>query len=529
MSPSYFCPMRILPLLILLIFSLSSRAQRMSTTVFGGPDNPNETTVAINPSEPRMRVAAANIDHFYYSAALGLWHQTTATSPLGVYGDPVLHYIGDQLYYAHLSKTDGKEWGDWFDRIVVQRIIEVKPWQEESFSVGFNEGKMQDKPWLSNDWTNGSYSGNLYVGWTEFDKYGSKNPLHRSRIRFAYLSPGAEQFSEAITISDTTGDCADSDNTLEGVSTAVGKNGRVYAVWAGHNSIYFDKSSDGGQSWSKDKIIASQIKGWDMEMPHIMRANGMPFLAVDTVTDGLFLCWADERNGKSEVWLKYSRNKGETWSKPINISRDSSRHAYFPNMVFDPVHGGVQIIFFDQSSSSTELYYQVRVVGYNPDLSNPYFMDEWLAEDLIALPGQRFFYGDYIDLDVQSDLRIYSYPQYENLKSSVALVEIKGDRPIKSEPKPQARINVTADLDSIYLSILNAENHKIKCKIILSQKGVKQKLKIKKKFMELGEKEAVLGSLGLYPDNPLFLKIKYKMVHPESKEVFKAVLTKLYP
>lgn len=501
----------------------------MSTTVFGGPDDPNETTIAINPVEPRMRVAAANIDYFYYSAAVGLWHQTKASSPLGVHGDPVLHYVGNKLYYAHLSQTEGKEWGAWFDRIVVQRIDEVKPWQEQSYSVGYNQDKMQDKPWLSSDWTHGEFGGSLYVAWTEFDKYASKNPEHFSRIRLSFLREGAEDFSEPISISDTEGDCQDGDNTLEGVSTAIGKNGHVYAVWAGHENIYFDKSTDGGQSWSEDRIIAKQTKGWDMDMPHIYRANGMPFLAVDTNNNRLFMCWADQRYDKSEVWLKYSDDQGDHWSSPINISNDSLHHAYLPNMVFDPINGGVQIMFYDQSVSSTELYYQLRVVGYNPSLENPRYMDEFLSDQAIALPGERFFYGDYIDLDVQANLRVYSFPKYHDLASSVVLVEIKGDRPQNASPEPTAMMQFTADNDSLYISALDAKDHKIKVIIKIEQGGQKAKLKIKRKYYELGAEEAILGSLPLDSQESLSVKIKYKISEPKSKQSRKAVLSRDYP
>ena len=102
----------------------------------------------------------------------------------------------------------------WFDRIVVQKIMDPHNWKEKSYSVGYNGNKMQDKPWLSSDNHSAEYNGNLYVTWTEFDKYGSDNQADRSRIRFSKYDPKSDSFSSAVTISDTTGDCLDSDNTL---------------------------------------------------------------------------------------------------------------------------------------------------------------------------------------------------------------------------------------------------------------------------------------------------------------------------
>ena len=164
---------------------------------------------------------------------------------------------------------------------------------------------MQDKPWLSSDKHSRKYKGNVYVTWTEFDKYNSKDSTDFSRIRFSKYMPKNDSFSKAITISDTVGDCQDGDNTLEGATTAVGSNGEIYAVWAGHDKIWFDKSTDGGETWGKDQEIASQIEGWDMEMPNIFRANGMPFVVCDTTREIIYITWADEENENADVWLIY--------------------------------------------------------------------------------------------------------------------------------------------------------------------------------------------------------------------------------
>ena len=93
--------------------------------------NPNEPSVAIHASGKGM-VAASNINNFYYQTGKE-WVKTLSSSPLGVYGDPVLCYADTSLYFTHLSKTPGKAYGDWFDLIVVQKIESIEPWVKTSY------------------------------------------------------------------------------------------------------------------------------------------------------------------------------------------------------------------------------------------------------------------------------------------------------------------------------------------------------------------------------------------------------------
>jgi hypothetical protein len=84
-----------------------------------------------------------------------------------------------------------------------------------------------------------------------------------------------------IRISDSGGDCVDSDNTVEGAVPSVGPNGEVYIVWAGPLGLVFDKSTDGGLTFGKDKVIGNMPGGWDFAIDGLDRANGMPVTGVD--------------------------------------------------------------------------------------------------------------------------------------------------------------------------------------------------------------------------------------------------------
>lgn len=507
---------------VLLLLWLGSNAQKITTVNFSGPYSLNETSVAINPVKPGEIVMSCNVDRFFFTQDTGkTWDIVLPFSEYGIYGDPVLHYANNQLFYAHLSKTKGKKWGDWFDRIVVDKITELVPYTPKSFSVGYNAGKMQDKPWMSSDEINEETRGRLYLTWTEFDKYNSKNPNDRSRIRFSYYDPHTNVFTDAITISDTTGDCLDGDNTLEGAVTAVGKNGVVFAAWAGYDKIYFDKSIDGGINWGQDKEIAQQSGGWDMNIPHIMRTNGMPFMNYDHINDVIYVCWSDSRNGTSDVWLKYSKDQGDSWSEPICMSPNTlESHQFSPNMSFDPKTAKVNLSYMDQAGSSTGQFFHISHVAFNSSMSENQVVRSNISGLPFSLAGERFFFGDYIDIDVVEGLHVFSYTAYRGHNSSAAITIIPNieDYPEQNE---LGLPNVLMDKDSLFLNINGSSPIKLKYKIKLKQGSKLRKIKGKMMVQSSQYTEHVLGSFELESDRSITVQYRYKLKDINTNKITK--------
>lgn len=410
---------------ILTMFSVSMAfAQLEIITIDSKTKNPNEPAIALHPKRGAI-VGASNVDNIYHTKDKGLnWSHSNATSALGVYGDPVLNYADTTLFFTHLSKTKGKKYGDWFDRIVVQKVESVSPWVEQSYSVGYNQDKMQDKPWMSSD-HHSKYEGNVYVTWTQFDKYDSHDSSDRSRIQFSYYNAEIDSFSNEITISDTTGDCIDGDNTLEGATTAVGSNGEIIAVWAGFEKLFIDKSYNGGLTWGRDIVLARQPEGWDMKMPNIFRANGMPFIASNPSKNHFVVCWADELNGNADIWLKHSIDGGNTWSKRLRVNQDTTQsHQYFPNIVFHQPTESYFIAYWDQRHSSKNLFNDIYLAQFKIGEGIKEFR---LTKKSSPLPGPTFFYGDYIDIDANDSNIAVIYPTFSAItkKSSIELAHGK--------------------------------------------------------------------------------------------------------
>ena len=317
---------------------------------------PCEPSIFISPSNPNNIVAGVVLDKTFHSFDGGkTWTMKVVESSFGVFGDPVI--VADQLghfYYAHLADPSGggRNQEEWLDRIVIQKSKDGGiTWNDGSFA-GHRPPADQDKHWLAID----PNSNDIYMTWTEFDKYGSSSDQHKSRILFAKSSDGSGSWTPAISINQFDGNCIDSDLTPEGAVPAVGAQGEVYVAWAYNERIYFDRSLDQGQSWlAEDIVVAEQKGGWDITIPGLGRANGMPVTATDLSSGpfrgNIYINYCDQSKGAddTDVKLVKSTDGGNTWSDPIRVNDDPpGRHQFFTWMACDPETGAIYIVFYDR-------------------------------------------------------------------------------------------------------------------------------------------------------------------------------------
>lgn len=314
----------------------------------------SEPSISINPKNPANQVAASILNLVFYSNDSGkTWQEDKLISPYGVWGDPVL--LSDTAghhYYFHLSDPTGENWAseEILDRIVVQKSENGgKSWSEGTY-MGLNHPKDQDKHWAALDPRNNA----IYVSWTQFDDYGSEDSSAKSNILFSRSEDGGKTWSEALQINQLSGDCLDGDSTTEGAVPTVGPDGTIYVSWAYANKLYFDRSVDGGKTWlENDLVIAEQAGGWDIEVPGLSRANGMPVTVCDRSNSEyagrIYVNWVDDRNGNYDVWLISSDDKGDTWSEALRINNDSdTADQFFSWLTVDQVNGNLYCVFYDR-------------------------------------------------------------------------------------------------------------------------------------------------------------------------------------
>ncbi len=364
---------------------------------------PEEPSIIINPDNTDHMLAGANIYYGYRSTDGGYtWSKEVLTSTYGVWGDPCLIVdTAGSYYFFHLSNPTN---GSWIDRIVCQKIESISGTWNNGTYMGLNGTKAQDKEWAIVDRTNN----NIYVTWTQFDDYASTDPNDKSNIHFSKSLDGAQTWSDAKRINEISGDCIDSDNTVEGAVPAVGPNGEIYVSWAGPAGLVFDRSLDQGETWLDEDIFVDNFPGgWDLDVPGISRCNGFPVTKCD-LSGGehhgtIYINWSDQRNGPddTDVWLAKSIDGGDTWTEPIRVNDDPpGKHQFFTWMDVDQVTGYLWFVFYDRrnyNDENTDVYMALSTNGGET-------FDNFRVSESPFLPYASIFFGDYTNISAYDNV-----------------------------------------------------------------------------------------------------------------------------
>jgi len=370
--------------------------------------NPNpfsalsEPSICINKTDTTNFIAGSIYDNVHVSNNNGkTWQNSHLQSRYGVFGDPCLasDRFGN-IYYLHLANPDDdRNSPEFLSSIVLQKSTDKGKTWTNGVAIGYNNKHDQDKHWIGIQ----PETGELAVTWTEFDKYDSKNPNDHSRILFSKSTDFGKTWTKPVKINQFDGDCLDSDNTVEGAVPVFDDKGNIYVTWAYHNKIYFDKSTDGGQTWlNQDIVVADQPQGWDYDIPGVFRANGMPVLCIDNSQGPyhgtLYVNWSDQRNGtnNTDIFIAKSIDGGKTWSKPKRVNTDLTKtHQYLTWMAIDPTTGYIYIVYYDRShytDNQTDVTLSYSIDGGKTFRSI-------MISDKPFTPEKQVFIGDYNNID----------------------------------------------------------------------------------------------------------------------------------
>ena len=416
-----------------------------------GPEarQPAEVSVAINPTDPSHLVAVSHqsnrpghapSNYAYVSEDGGrTWKSVASRNPDNRnQGDDAVIFDADGVcrhtYIAFegirvprprraatgiflASSRDGVAWDAPVP--VVDHVNSVEPFE--------------DKPWPAADISAESpHRGNLYVAWTRFDVYGSKDPEHKSHILFARSRDGGKSFQLPVRISDKHGSAIDDSTTVEGAVPAVGPKGEVYVAWAGPEGIVLDTSADGGATFGKDKVIAQLTPGWDFPAEGLPRHNGLPITAAD-VSRGkdrgsVYVCWTDKRHGDADVFVMASRDGGATWGEPVRVNDDARgnrKDQLFSWMAVDPRDGSVNVVFYDRrdlEGVKTGLTLARSVDGGRT------FVNHRVAQEPFDGEAGNVFFGDYIGVAAHGGQVVAAYMHFvgrRKLALSAAIFRFK--------------------------------------------------------------------------------------------------------
>jgi len=377
-----------------------------------------EPSIFINPNNTNEVIAGSVMNDYYYSKDGGLtWKSKSIKSKTsGVNGDPCMLIDNEgNYYYFHLSNINGQSL---IGGMVCERSNTIKGCFRKEGHTQIN-GKFHDKEWVALNPKNN----HIYMTWTQFDAYDSKDTTMRSNIVFSKSVDNGMTWSIPVDISFYSGDCQDNDLTAEGATPSVGMNGEIYVVWSRDSKLYFNYSLDEGLTWLEQEIeISNQEMGWVLDIPGIYRCNGLPVTAYDNSTSEykgtLYANWGDQRNGidDTDIWLKKSIDGGITWSKDIKVNGDNSKHHQFLSwLTVDQVTGYVYVLYYDRRNSEsieTDVYLSVSKDGGET------FKDYKISESSF-IPNKEVFFGDYTNISVHNGVIRPIWTRLDNTKISL--------------------------------------------------------------------------------------------------------------
>lgn len=390
--------------------------------VQGSPQNTNELSIAINPTNQLNIVVGAN-DYstpnndawcgYYTSMDGGLtweigllpgYNGDSRVSPLTGYsgtGDPVLGFDSSgNLYYAGIAFTrtfvgrsaifvakstdGGLSWSSTAIRIVAQ---------------GDGISTFHDKEWLCVD----RDTGYVYVAWASF------HLLTGATILFSRSTDGGNVWSPVWEIvSDLPGGQLDNQGTF----LATDSEGTIHLVWIdfSQNQIQYVFSTDEGLSFSSPVSIANIVP-----IPYTLNNNSyrtptLPQLAIDRgegkYKDSIYVTWNDGSGLDADILMIHSRDRGASWSEPVRVNQDeigNLKDQFFHGLSVAP-GGEVLLNFYDRrddvNNTMLTMYYGISRDGgqsfKDHRLSDASFTGEagggsWLGQQT----GGDAFIGDY--------------------------------------------------------------------------------------------------------------------------------------
>jgi hypothetical protein len=333
----------------------------------------NETTIAVNPSNPRNLVAGTNDYRVFntrenrndgsgwaYTTFNGgrtwlnvqlphLTFQTGATgllSDMDSAGDPAVAFGPDNtVYYANLvfsrlnngsgivvskSTDGGATWGE-------PSIVHTDGVDASGNSLPTVYGN--DKEWITVD----QQTGTVYVTWTLFGPTGSP-------IQVSSSTDGGATWSAPVVVNPASAFTPGGITPYsQGSNPQVNRHGDLFIAYESavcqsllcdqltdHDAVIIATSHDGGGTFTNQEVAfdfdfpLNPDVGRDTLTGENFRINSFPQLTIDRATDALYATWSDDRDGlydfttgqsiktNGDVFIVASRD-GKHWSQTYGV------------------------------------------------------------------------------------------------------------------------------------------------------------------------------------------------------------------
>ncbi len=398
------------------------------------PGPQSETSIAINPENPKEIVAGSNeifrlpMRGYFSSNGGRTWTGVDlplppATQSQGIdFGsDPGVAWdtLGN-VYYSYIVVFFSKGFGGVVgtEMAVARSSDGGRTWTATYFAFQTGGSMFNDKPMITVD-TNpsSSFFNRVYVAW---DAAGGPTGMLVSAS-----SDHGVTFSTPVSAGPPKGIGAD---------PFVGPDGTLYVAWQDwHDSLELvSRSTDGGATFGAPVTIAPTMASFDVGIPAmaVRRALIYPACGADTSSapnHGTLVCsWTDETpsNGM-DAFAAHSTDGGVSWSTPARVNDDSrgvANDQFNQWLAVDPSDGSVSVSFYDTRNDpihvSTDVFYVRSTDGGNSFSAN---VKVTTAPTNEAVSGANFGnqYGDYEGIAVLNGM---AHPVWTDRRASVASV-----------------------------------------------------------------------------------------------------------
>ncbi len=379
----------------------------------------NETTIAINPTNPRNLVAGsitfetgAGECAAYASTDRGkTWTHQVLPNAAGflLAGDPVVAFdrSGTAYFLCMNLNRDGAGNAIQHTQYVYRSTDGGQVWGAPVIAIGSAMANTDDKGHLAvDDHASSAFAGNVYVANTR---------LNTGKIRFARSTDGGLSFLPDQPVNDA--------DIGFPANIAVGVDGAVYVSWARELSgspgdsvaIMLDKSTDGGATFgaltggTDHQIKAGGVVDDGEVRAYPLRGNGSPVLGTHPADPNVvYAVWAQDPPGTDDSDVVFSRSLdgGNTWLSPIRVNKDVNPAGEFfsqfwPTIAVDPTDGEIDVVWYSDvndpnrtdATPLVDLYFASSTDGgasFGPSVR---------VSPTSSSPQPSGFFGDYIGID----------------------------------------------------------------------------------------------------------------------------------
>lgn len=336
----------------------------------GGTLPVNEDPIAVNPTNTMQILSGGNdyncgnIQGFFASSDGGTTWTRVCSPGSGGEGDPIVGY--DLNNVAHAGGIQNG------NVVGFTSTNNGTTWSAPTTIITAKLGYLADKPWMEIDTSStSSFKNNIYVSTTQFASNSN------SQIWVSHSSDGGKTWSSVAVSSLATFP----GHVNQFSDLAVGADGTVYANWincpttgsAGDcggtlSNVMFSKSTDGGNTWSKESVAATTTLAPDAcfcgfygSLPNTSeRVSNLPSNAAfgSGSTAKVYAAVYNWTGTQMQVEVARSKDGGSTWGAPVIVNPTSTKGDQFFQWLNVNSAGTIGVTWLDRRNDSANLSYQ---------------------------------------------------------------------------------------------------------------------------------------------------------------------------